>query len=111
MGFFSKVFGGGAPSALVDAAKQGNVDAQQTLGNIYRFGENGVQKNDKEAAKWYAMAAERGNPAAQTQLGLMYCLGQGVQKDSHKGTGWLLLAAKQGFGPALLALQELGIAS
>lgn len=107
MGFFSGLFGGGAPSSLISAAKRGDIDAQQALGNMYRFGENGTQKNDKEAFKWYAMAAERGNPFAQTQLGLMYCLGQGVQKDRDKGTGWLLSAANQGFEPALSALQTL----
>ena len=40
---------------------------------------NEVQKNFKEALKWYKFAAEQGNAQAQTEVGYMYYLGSGVR--------------------------------
>ncbi|WP_275967705.1 MULTISPECIES: tetratricopeptide repeat protein [unclassified Gammaproteobacteria] len=41
--------------------------AQFILGMMYEHGK-GVDPDDKEAVKWYRMAAEQGHPGAQKNL-------------------------------------------
>lgn len=41
--------------------------------------------------------AQRGDPAAQTRIGLMYLAGKGVPRDDKKAFRWLERAASQGF--------------
>ena len=41
----------------------------------------GTQKNYKEALKWYLLSAEQGYALAESNLGLMYEEGQGVQQN------------------------------
>lgn len=40
--------------------------------------------------------ADRGNPEAQNNLGLLYINGQGVAKDETEGLAWLMVAARNG---------------
>ena len=49
-------------------AKRGDADAQFSLGLMYDMGK-GVSEDDKEAVKWYKLAAEQGNPDAQERYG------------------------------------------
>jgi TPR repeat protein len=56
----------------------------------------GVPKDDKEAMKWYRLAADQGYASAQNNLGLMYANGQGVPKDDKEAVKWYRLAADQG---------------
>ena len=60
----------------------------------------GVQKDTKEAAKWYQKAAIQGHPDAQYSLGLMYRSGEGTNKDDVEGSKWIKAAAEQGHGYA-----------
>ena len=76
-------------------AKQGNADAQNNLGVMYRHG-MGVPQNDKTAVKWYRLAAEQGDADAQLNLGLMYQYGRGVPKNHKTAAKWYKLAAEQG---------------
>ena len=41
----------------------------------------GFPEDDKEAVKWYKLAAEQRNASAQYNLGLMYAEGEGVPQD------------------------------
>jgi hypothetical protein len=41
----------------------------------------GVPQDYAEAAKWYRMAADRGNAAGQQSFGSLYLNGQGVPQD------------------------------
>ena len=52
------------------AAKQGDVDAQYSLGGTDDFGQ-GVPEDDKEAAKWYRLAAEQGDADALKKLKML----------------------------------------
>ena len=38
----------------------------------------GLPQDFKEGVKWYRLAAEQGNAAAQSNLGVMYARGKGV---------------------------------
>src|SRR5260370_33832985 len=59
---------------LTKKADSGNTAAQFQLGLAYHFG-NGVDKDIYEAIRWYRMAANSGDPAAQNNLGHRYQTG------------------------------------
>ena len=56
----------------------------------------GVSQDDGEAVKWYRLAAEQGDAAAQNNLGWMYANGRGVSQDDGEAVKWYRLAAEQG---------------
>jgi len=76
-------------------AYQGNAEAQNMLGYMYRWGQ-GVEQDFAKAREWYRRSAEQGNPTAQNNLGLVYRYGLGVPKDYQKAYHWFLRAAEQG---------------
>ncbi len=49
-----------------------------------------VQQNDAEAAKWFGLAAERGQVNAQFNLGLIFEDGRGVPKNDAVAAKWYL---------------------
>ena len=49
-----------------------------------------------EALRWYRLAAAQGVANAQTSLGFMYALGQGVPQDYVQAHMWFNLAEAQG---------------
>lgn len=77
-----------------DAAK-GHAGAQQNLGVMYATG-RGVAKDDKEAVRWYRLAADQGDARAQNGLGWMHQHGTGVLQDFEQAVRWYRLAAQQG---------------
>src|SRR5262249_61793351 len=52
-------------------AEDGDPRAETVLGSAYYRG-RGVPQNDSEAAKWFRLAADKGNAAARFTLGVMY---------------------------------------
>jgi TPR repeat protein len=50
---------------------------------------------NKEAAKWYRLAADQGDAEAQCNLGILYHEGQGVAQNNILAVKWLLLTANQ----------------
>ena len=61
------------------AAQLAHAESQYTLGTLYELGE-GVAEDDKEAFKWFSLAASQGYAKAQNNLGYMYDLGEGVEQ-------------------------------
>lgn len=82
--------------SLRQAADQGDVWAQFTLGLMYDNGQ-GVPQDFVEAAKWYSKAAYQHHAEAQFTLGVMHINGEGVGKDYVLAHMWFSLAAEQGF--------------
>ncbi|MBN8476124.1 tetratricopeptide repeat-containing serine protease family protein [Sulfuritalea sp.] len=86
-------------AALTKKAEAGNVEAQFTLGMMYRDGfqydKDGKSLND-EGAEWLKKAANQGHAKAQFNLGVAYSLGKGVTKDTVKAVEWYQKAAAQG---------------
>ena len=80
---------------LLPLAKAGHAEAQNSLGDMYYYGE-GVPQDYGEAAKWYRLAAEQGHDEAQNNLGNMYYEGNGVPQDYEEAVKWYRLAAEQG---------------
>jgi TPR repeat protein len=81
--------------SLKALAEKEDAKAQTNLGLMYETGE-GVEKDDKEAVKWYRKAAEQGEHAAQFNLGQMYRNGIGVPKDIVTAYTWHNIAAANG---------------
>jgi TPR repeat protein len=102
------------------AGNKGDAEAQYKLGVIYETNEGvtaddvwaakrslragqyrlaaeqGIFKDDTQAAKWFRLAADQGLGPAQYKLGLMYQRGKGVTKDDTQAAKWFRLAADQG---------------
>ena len=63
----------------------------------YRDGFNAYERKDYETAyKLWLPLAGKGDARAQTALGLMYDMGQGVPQDYKEASKWFRLAAEQG---------------
>ncbi|MEM7386873.1 MAG: tetratricopeptide repeat protein [Verrucomicrobiota bacterium] len=121
-GFGGKVIAQDASSAedpawlaeLKTKATAGDATAQKKLGDLYRTGQGGftpflLQRAPvdlAEAAKWYAMAAEQGNAAAQYHYAIALIEGRGVEKDANAGVPWLFKAAEGGEAEAQAQIGE-----
>jgi TPR repeat protein len=88
------------------AAEQGDVDAQNNLGEIHESG-RGVDKNPAEALLWYERAAERGFGPAQFNAGRLWAVGVGERKDPAKARAWLVQAERNGIEQARQVLDWL----
>ena len=78
---------------LKKKAEQGDADAQYNLGLCYETGEV-VERDYKEAVKWYKMAAEQGHVLARYTLALSYYPGGGPGQGEHsipvpEGFDWI----------------------
>lgn len=99
----NRVYDGGdyekAAKLYSPLAKDGNAEAQYTLGMMYRAG-RGVPHDYKEARKWYLLAAEQGHHLAQFYLGWIYAGGKGVPKDFVRAHMWINIAIANASGEA-----------
>ncbi|GBU10276.1 hypothetical protein AwWohl_14140 [Gammaproteobacteria bacterium] len=84
-----------------ESAAAGDVNAQYNLASMYLYG---FPINEKEALKWYTMAANQGDASSQSMLGMMYERGQGVSENKQEAAKWYLLSANQGLAEAQLGL-------
>lgn len=103
---------GSGPAATVSGnlpharAAQGDAEAQLQLGLRYAEGD-GVVRNDKEAAKWLALAASQGLSEAQYHYGLALLKGRGVVQDYRAAFSWIEKPAQRGYAKAQYSLGEL----
>ncbi|MBY5868424.1 peptidoglycan-binding protein [Rhizobium leguminosarum] len=89
------------PKSLADAASGGDVLALFEIGARYSDGRNGLTVDQKQAANWYQLAADKGFAPAQYRLGSMYEKGNGVERDIAKAKGFYEQAANQGNASAM----------
>ena len=78
-----------------ERAEQGDAAAQFNLALMYEDG-IGVTQDDKEAVKWYRLAAEQGYALAQYNLATMYYRGEGVILDIVIAHMWFNISASNG---------------
>ncbi len=78
-------------------ARQGNKEAQNMLGYMYRNAQ-GLPQNFEKARYWYQQAADQGYDRAQNNLGVMHRLGLGGPQDYEEAFHWFHRAAEQGNG-------------
>ena len=88
---------------LLQAAIQGDANAQRMVGVVYYSGE-GVTQNYEKAARWLQKAAEQGDVNAQFLLGGMYLKGEGVTQNYEEAAQWVQKAAEQGYADAQFVL-------
>lgn len=67
-------------------------DAQFQLGRLY-LGGAGIQRDSKQALRWLALAANKGQYEAQATLGRMLFKGENVPRQRALGLMWLTLAS------------------
>ena len=60
----------------------------------------GITKSQKVATKWYRRAAEQGHADAQSNLGVKYFFGKGLDQNDQKAYVWFAVAAANGSGAA-----------
>ena len=84
-------------------ATQGNRLGAYGVGLIYDGG-YGIDKDQREAIKWYRLAAEAGYWLAQARLGEMYDNGWGTPENDEAAVKWFALAAAQGVTRAQIGL-------
>jgi TPR repeat protein len=83
---------------LRQMADHGDPAAENALGLLYAAGDEkqGIKRDETEAARWFAKAAEHGNVPAQSKLGSLYWGGRGVAKDDNQAYFWTVLARANG---------------
>lgn len=79
----------------IEAARQGDIAAQNAIGVCYYNGD-GVEQDYKKAAEWFWKTAEKGNVTGQYNLGYMYDYGKGFEQDYKQAIYWYQKAAGQG---------------
>lgn len=84
----------GALALYLEAAEQGDDEAECRIGNIYRFG-RGFPKDYEKALYWYHRSAQKGNSYAESNIGSMYRFGQGVEKNYDIAFEWYLRSAEK----------------
>lgn len=78
--------------ALQAQATQGDIEAQNRLGELYAKG-RGVPQDYAQARAWYEKAAAQGHPMAQNNLAELYFAGLGGPSDYVRAYMWVSLAA------------------
>jgi hypothetical protein len=82
---------------VLAAAKAGSPQAMEAIGELFHFGDAGVQRNLTFALKWYESAAKAGLPTAQDYVGMFYAGGLGgVKEDCGRSIEWFARAAAGG---------------
>ena len=84
--------------SLERRAKEGNLDAQLTLGYMYLYGDETSQitPDYKKSFEYYSMAAEQGDNIAINNLGSLYYSGIGTEKNMSKAAELFAIAADKG---------------
>ena len=88
-------------------ALAGQADAQVAIGTFFYTGEI-VGQDHAIARKWFASAAEQGNPDGMFNLGVMLSKGEGGDADRAVALIWFRLAEEMGLekaGKAASALE------
>lgn len=86
-------------------AERGHAQSQNDLGLCYRSGK-GVERNSREAVKWFRAAAEQGNADALYNLGLCYEIGIGMPPDPKEAVTLYRAAGEQEHVDALQHLSK-----
>ncbi|WP_114417568.1 tetratricopeptide repeat protein [Marinospirillum perlucidum] len=74
---------------LMQAAHQGNAEAQWLAGCIYEKGLPPFVSSDPNAVTWYARAAEQGHAKARQRLAQAFRLGElGLSASAEKASQW-----------------------
>ncbi|GMU43863.1 MAG: caspase family protein [Xanthomonadales bacterium] len=87
------------------AAKEGDVNAMNYVGEIYEQG-LGVAPDYATAAEWFRKAADKGHSGAMINLGSLYEAGRGVGQDMTQAMNWYRKASGLKGGELELVTEE-----
>jgi len=85
---------------LYAATNFSDSNAQYNLARLYMDGAAGLPKDNRQAARWLNLAAEKGHVESQALLGHLIFAGEGVQRQRARGLMWLTLAREGASGKA-----------
>ena len=88
---------------LIEQAIGGNDAASLGLGLLFTAG-TVYPRDDKQAARWFNLAARQGNTDALLQLGYRYSRGVGVRQNDKTAAYWYRQGALRGDKAAMVAL-------
>jgi TPR repeat protein len=94
------LYRGEDPAALRTTAGGGDVRAAYLLGQVEEYGLGGRPRRLSEAARWYGVAADAGNPWAQFRLAQLYERGAGVGRSPRRALELTGAAAQAGHARA-----------
>ena len=102
-----------AKSFAISDVVHGKGSASFFLGALFEEGKD-LPKDYQQAAFWYRLGAEQGNPDAQSALGALFAEGKGVSQDFSQAAYWDQKAAETGstdaeFNLAMLYLDGHGV--
>lgn len=80
---------------LMYSAQVGDAEAQNTLGEMYYYGDE-IEKDWEQAVYWFKEAAKQRHPEAMFNLGRCFIGGEGVEADAARGNGFVKQAAALG---------------
>ncbi len=92
--------------SLIQAAEEGDLNAQHDLAAFYATDDLSGLKNVAEAIKWYTIAAEHGHVESQYDLGFMLILGEGTERNVPTGLRWMEQSAVNGYIYATSVLSD-----
>ena len=85
---------------LYAATNFSDSNAQYNLARLYMDGAAGLAKDNRQAARWLNLAAEKGHVESQALLGHLLFVGEGMQPRRARGLMWLTLAREGATGKA-----------
>ena len=85
-------------------AEQGDIEKELTLGYMYLYGQNGVEKDYQKAFHFYELAAAQNDVIALNNLGSLYFNGIGTDVNYEKASELFLKAAQNGSDDAAVNL-------
>ncbi len=96
-----------ATSVTLDLQTQDPVK-QVEIGILYRYGRVPVERDPKEAARWFQKAVAQGHAPAMNAMGDLYNLGApGLPRDALEASKWYRQAADKGYADAMASLGDL----
>jgi TPR repeat protein len=93
-----------AEGLLLEAAQGGNADASLHLGHLYAGLFDPELMRPNEAVKFYLMAAEGGNAAAQHQVAALMSGEKATEEQLGEAVKWYSRAAERGYAPSQFQL-------
>ena len=88
---------------FIKAADRGYVKSMKELGNMYKEGRDGIEKDIYKAREWYLKAADKGDVDAMLSVGKTYY----DEKDYVKAREWYSKAADRGYDQAMHEMGKL----
>jgi TPR repeat protein len=93
--------------AAADISQKERATALRTEAKSFEQG-NGIPRNPEKAVELYCESARLGDLEAQYNLGWMYAMGRGIERDDATAAYFFTMAAKQGDALAERMLRQVG---